>query len=169
MLTYWLDCCSNVLTAVCLSCVVIFQWSHWKRFGHSVILCMTSNKFSVISLGVLMFLIWDKLHDVIFLTHKHVADVYMPISLQWQYGASFPQRRSAVFDQSSRGSHQSRRDCGLQDRRQGDPNSTQSTKGPRKVWHDIHIILISTSASFSSPNVTHGVKLSFKIFGFSFF
>lgn len=68
MLTYWLDCCSNVLIAVCLSCVVIFQWSHWKRSGHSVILCVPSNKFSVISMGVSLFLIWDKLHDVIFLT-----------------------------------------------------------------------------------------------------
>lgn len=83
------------------------------------------------------------------MTTPHFDDFYLYISLQWQYGASFPQRRSAVFDQSGRGSHQSRRDCGLQNRRQGDPNSTQSTKGPRKVWHDIDIFLISTSTFFS--------------------
>lgn len=47
---------------------------------------------------------------------------------QWKYGASFPQRRPLVSDQPGRGSNQSWRDCCLQDRRQRDPNSTQSTK-----------------------------------------
>lgn len=51
-------------------------------------------------------------------------------SFQWEYGASFPQRRPAVSDQPGGGSHQSRRDCRLQDRGQRDPNSTQSTKDP---------------------------------------
>lgn len=53
--------------------------------------------------------------------------------LQWQYGASFPQRRSPLSDQPSRRSHQSRWDCRLQDRRQRDPNRPQSTKDPWKV------------------------------------
>lgn len=65
-------------------------------------------------------------------------NMYVHISLQRQYGASFPQRWSALFDQSGRGPHQSWRDCGLQDRRQGDPNSTQSTKDPRKVRQETH-------------------------------
>lgn len=67
------------------------------------------------------------------MTAPRFDDMYMHISLQRQYGASFPQRRSALFNQSGRGSDQSRRDRCLQDRRQGDPNSTPCTEDPRKV------------------------------------
>lgn len=98
------------------------------------------------------------------MTTTHFDDLSVHISLQWQYGASFPQRRSAVFNQSGGGSHQSRRDCGLQDRRQGDPNSTQSTKGPRKVRHNIHILLFSTSTFFQMSLMV--LNLKFWVFFF---
>lgn len=54
-------------------------------------------------------------------------------SFQWQYGASFPQRRPPLPHQPRGGPHPGGRDRGLQDRRPGDPYSTQSLKDSWKV------------------------------------
>ena len=48
--------------------------------------------------------------------------------LQWEYGASFSQRRSPFSNKPGGGPHQGWRDCGLQDRGQRDPNSTQGAE-----------------------------------------